>query len=141
MRVGEEIDALVVMGIDPVSFLVVPRLAGLLIALPCLTIFSDLLGILGGFLVGVFGLGLAPLAYLRDSMEALVLEDIWGGLLKAACFAVVIGLVGCQRGLSVRGGPEQVGDLVGRNGCWRLAVFPLCPHSCRRVFCNDALGD
>jgi phospholipid/cholesterol/gamma-HCH transport system permease protein len=109
MRVSEEIDALTVIGIDPVAFLVVPRVLGLLVTLPCLTTFSDALGILGGFVVATLGLGLAPLPYLRASLDALVLEDIFGGLLKAACFALLIGLVGCQRGLSVRGGPEQVG--------------------------------
>jgi phospholipid/cholesterol/gamma-HCH transport system permease protein len=109
MRVSEEIDALTVMGIDPVSFLVVPRVLGLLLTLPCLTAFSDVLGILGGFAVASLGLGLAPFPYLRASLDALVLEDIFGGLLKAACFALVVALVGCQRGLSVRGGPEQVG--------------------------------
>lgn len=109
MRVSEEIDALTVIGIDPVSFLVVPRVLGLLVTLPCLTAFADVLGILGGFVVASLGLGLAPLPYLRASLDALVLEDIFGGLLKAACFALVLGLVGCQRGLAVRGGPEQVG--------------------------------
>ena len=109
MRVSEEIDALTVMGIDPISFLVVPRVLGLVVTLPCLTAFSDALGILGGFAVATLGLGLAPVPYLRASLDALVLEDIFGGLLKAACFALVIALVGCQRGLTVRGGPEQVG--------------------------------
>ncbi|HVS15934.1 MAG TPA: ABC transporter permease [Thermoanaerobaculia bacterium] len=109
MRVNEEIDALVVMGIDPVSYLVVPRLLGLMIAVPCLTVLSDALGIFGGFLVAVFALDLSPLAYLRNSLDALVLEDVWGGLLKALMFSVVLGLVGCERGFSVRGGPEQVG--------------------------------
>jgi phospholipid/cholesterol/gamma-HCH transport system permease protein len=109
MRVNEEVDALVVMGIDPVSFLVVPRLLGLMIAMPCITALSDVLGILGGFLVAVFAFDLAPLGYLRASLDALVLEDVWGGLLKALLFAMVLGLVGCERGFSVRGGPEQVG--------------------------------
>lgn len=109
MRVNEEIDALTVMGIDPVSFLVVPRLIGLLVAVPCLTIIADVLGILGGFAVATTVLDLPALRYLRQSLDALVLQDVWGGLLKAVLFAAVLGLVGCERGLSVRGGPEQVG--------------------------------
>jgi phospholipid/cholesterol/gamma-HCH transport system permease protein len=109
MRVNEEVDALVVMGIDPVSYLVVPRLVGLTIALPCLTVLSDVLGIVGGLLVAVFVFDMSALVYLRASLDALVLEDVGGGLLKALMFALVLGLVGCERGFSVRGGPEEVG--------------------------------
>ena len=109
MRVSQEIDALTVMGIDPVSFLVVPRICGLLLALPCLTVLADLVGILGGFAVAATVLGLSPSAYLSDSLDALALQDLWGGLLKAVAFALIIGLIGCQRGLETRGGAEGVG--------------------------------
>ena len=97
MKVSEEIDALTVMGIDPLSFLVVPRLTGLLIALPCLTLFADLVGILASCGVGVLGLGFGAAGYLNDSLAALVPEDLWGGVLKAFAFGGIIGLVGCQQ--------------------------------------------
>jgi phospholipid/cholesterol/gamma-HCH transport system permease protein len=109
MKVSEEIDALKVIGIDPVSFLVLPRLIGLGIALPCLTILGDLLGILGGLVVAVSVLGVPAGGYLRDCLDALAMEDVWGGLLKAALFAVVIGLICCERGMSTSGGAAQVG--------------------------------
>ena len=109
MRVSQEIDALTVIGIDPTSFLVVPRLIGLMIALPCLTVFGDLLGILGGFAISVTVLGLSPAGYLSDTLNALSLQDVWGGLLKAFIFAGIIGLIGCQRGLETRGGAQAVG--------------------------------
>jgi phospholipid/cholesterol/gamma-HCH transport system permease protein len=108
-QVDQEIDALTVMGIDPVHFLVAPRVAGLLIALPCLTVFGDAVGILGGFFVGVGVLDLGATSYLMNSLTALTLEDVWGGILKAAAFAAIIGVVGCERGLATRGGAEQVG--------------------------------
>ncbi len=109
MRVSQEIDALTVMGIDPVSLLVVPRLLGLLIALPCLTIFADAIGILGGLVVAVLALGLGGAGYLIDSIDALQMRDVLIGLTKAAVFGAIIGLVGCQRGISTAGGAEGVG--------------------------------
>jgi len=109
MQVDQEIDALTVMGIDPVHFLVAPRIAGLVIALPCLTVFGDAVGILGGYLVGVGVLGLGASSYLMNSLTALTLEDVWGGIAKALAFAAIIGVVGCERGLATRGGAEQVG--------------------------------
>jgi phospholipid/cholesterol/gamma-HCH transport system permease protein len=109
MRVSEEIDALTVMGLDPVSFLVVPRLLGLLIAVPCLTLFADAVGILSGCAVGVFVLDQGARAYLADSIAILELQDLWGGVLKALAFGGIIGLVGCYQGLSTEGGAEEVG--------------------------------
>lgn len=109
MQVDQEIDALHVMGIDPTHYLVVPRVVGLLVALPCLTIFGDAVGILGGYTVGVGVLGLGAAGFLTDSLTALTLEDVWGGIAKAAAFALIIGVVGCERGLSTTGGAEQVG--------------------------------
>lgn len=109
MKVSEEIDALTVIGVDPTSYLVVPRVMGLLIAVPCLTLFSDAVGILAGGLVGVLVLGLGPAGYLADSIAVLELEDLWGGVLKAFAFAAIIGLVGCQQGLTTRGGADEVG--------------------------------
>jgi phospholipid/cholesterol/gamma-HCH transport system permease protein len=109
MKVSEEIDALTVIGLDPVSFLVVPRLAGLLIAVPCLTLFANAVAILAGCAVGVFVLDQGALAYLADSVTILELQDLWGGVLKALAFGGIIGLVGCQQGLGTDGGAEEVG--------------------------------
>ena len=109
MKVSEEIDALEVIGIDPVHFLVVPRLVALVIAVPCLTLFADLVGILGGCLAGVLVLGMGPEAYLADTVRVLVLEDLWGGVLKALAFGGIIGLVACEQGLGTRGGADEVG--------------------------------
>ncbi|MFQ5767554.1 MAG: MlaE family ABC transporter permease [Acidobacteriota bacterium] len=109
MKVSQEIDALKVMGIEPVSYLVVPRLLALMLALPCLTIFSDLVGILGGLVVGIGPLGLGLSSYVEQSIDALLMEDIVTGLVKALVFAGIIGLVGCHQGLKTEGGAEAVG--------------------------------
>ena len=109
MEVSQEVDALTVMGINPISFLVIPRLLAFSVALPCLTVFSDVAGILGGFAVSVFGLGIGSNAYLSHTLDALQGKDVVVGLVKAFAFAWIIGLVVCQVGLATRGGPEEVG--------------------------------
>lgn len=114
MKVSEEIDALTVMGIDPISFLVVPRLVALVVAVPCLTLFADVIGIVAGCVVGNLALGLGVTGYLADSVAALTLEDLWGGVLKALAFGGIIGLVGCQQGLDTRGGADEVGASTTR---------------------------
>lgn len=107
MKVSQEIDALIVMGIDPLSYMVTPRLLALMVALPCLAIFAGLVGILGGLVVGVGGLGAG--AYFVHSLDALQTQDLVTGMVKAVIFAAVIGLIGCHQGLQTRGGPEAVG--------------------------------
>ncbi|ANM32337.1 hypothetical protein ABI59_18150 [Acidobacteria bacterium Mor1] len=114
MRVTQEIDALDVMGFDVVSYLVAPRLLALVVVMPCLAVFADIVGILGGWAVGTTALGIGSPAYLQRTAEALELQDVWAGLAKAMAFGLVIGLVGCQQGLATRGGPEQVGRATTR---------------------------
>lgn len=114
MKISQEIDALTVMGIDPVTMVVVPRLLGLVVAVPALTIFSALLGILGGSVVAVSVLGLSMTGYLNDSLAALVQQDIWGGVLKALVFGFIIGIVSCQQGLDTEGGADEVGRSTTR---------------------------
>lgn len=109
MKVSREIDALTVMGIDPVAFLVVPRLAGLVVAVPCLTVFADAVGILGGAVVGTGVVGLGFPGYWSDSLAALKVEDLWSGVAKSICFGALIALTSCQQGLDTRGGADEVG--------------------------------
>lgn len=109
MKVSEQIEALETMALNPVRFLVVPRFLALLIMLPCLTIFADILGIVGGYLVGVYNLGLNPHQYMNVSFEFMVWKDVWTGLIKSVTFAVTISMVGCYMGLNTKGGAEGVG--------------------------------
>jgi phospholipid/cholesterol/gamma-HCH transport system permease protein len=109
MKVSQEVDALTVMGVDPYSFLVAPRLLALIIALPCLVVFADLLGILGGLLVAMVTMGQSAAVYGADSIAALELRDIFTGLIKAVAFAAIIGVIGCRMGMAVSGGADEVG--------------------------------
>ena len=109
MQVSEEVAALKVMGIDPISFLVVPRLLALVLSLPCLVVFADVVGILGGLIVGVGALGMGAQHYISLTLDSLMLQDIYTGLVKAVAFSTIIGLVGCHEGLATSGGAEEVG--------------------------------
>jgi len=109
MKVTEEILALETMAINPVRFLVVQRFIGMMVALPALTILAGFTAVSSGFLFGSTRLGIGPDAYLRETVEALQLTDIYSGIVKAAVFAVVIVMIGCYRGLVVEGGAEEVG--------------------------------
>ncbi len=109
MQVSEEIDALKVMGLDPLRFLAVPRLLAIVLMVPLLTALADLLGILGGFVVGIFYLDIAWSAFATQLLKALNAFDLMSGLFKAAAFAYGIGLIGLHFGFSVRGGAGEVG--------------------------------
>jgi phospholipid/cholesterol/gamma-HCH transport system permease protein len=110
MRITQEIDAYRVMGIDPVAYLVVPRIMGLVLALPCLQVFASALGILGGWSMAIIVLDLPAWPYLTNSLDALLLPDLITGVVKALMFGMIIGLVSCHCGLNVGGGAMQVGE-------------------------------
>ena len=109
MQVSEEIDALRVMGLDPVAFLAVPRVVAITLVMPLLTVLADLLGTLGGFLVGVFYLEIAPTAFLNQLLDALTVGDLLTGIVKSFAFAWGIALIGLFYGFRVRGGAGEVG--------------------------------
>lgn len=109
MKAAEEVDALISMGINPVRFLVVPKLIALMVMLPALTIFSDCIGILGGFLLSVTALEIHPYNYFQQTINALLIKDVLTGLMKAWAFGIVITIVGAYEGFRVEGGAEEVG--------------------------------
>ena len=109
MEVGEEVAALRTLGQDPQRFLVFPRVLALLVVVPLLTAFADLVACLGGMFIAIAELSLSPKTYLRMLQEAVDVSDVMTGLIKSAAFAALIGLVACQRGLSTRGGAQGVG--------------------------------
>jgi len=114
MKVTEQIDALQTLATNPIKYLVTPRLVALVIMLPLLTIYSDAIGMLGGYIVGVWKLNVGSVVYLRMTFDYLVLKDIFTGLIKSVFFAVVIAIVGCYQGLTTEGGAEGVGKSTTR---------------------------
>ena len=109
MQAGEEIDALKVMGLDPMQLLVAPRLIALILTLPLLTFFADVMGLLGGAVMSNTLLNVSFAQYLPRVREAVDTGDLFAGLMKAPVFAVVITVVGCMHGLKVTGSAESVG--------------------------------
>ena len=109
MKVNEEIDALVVMGFDPVRFIAVPKVLAAMVAVPLLTLYADLFGILGGLVVGVTGLDLTAYTYIQQTIKSITVFDIISGIVKAVVFAVLISGISCQRGFETGEGAEAVG--------------------------------
>ena len=109
MKTREEIDALKVMGLDPMEMLVVPRLIGLVITLPLLTFFADVMGLLGGAVISQFLLGISPMQYVDRVHQAVDIKDLAVGIVKAPFFAFMIAVIGCMHGLRVSGSAESVG--------------------------------
>jgi phospholipid/cholesterol/gamma-HCH transport system permease protein len=114
MKVSEEIDALETMAISPIRFLVAPKFLAMMAMLPCLTIWANAMGILGGSLFGVAQADFTFLRYLHASIDALLLRDITTGLVKSVMFGITITAVGCLEGLSTGAGAEQVGRSTTR---------------------------
>ena len=110
MKIYEEIDALFTMGFNPTLFLTVPKILASIIVVPLLTLFSNLFGIAGGLVVGVFMLGLTPGTYISQTIETLTLFEVLWGLTKSVIFAVLIAWIGCLRGFQTRGGAAGVGN-------------------------------
>jgi phospholipid/cholesterol/gamma-HCH transport system permease protein len=109
MKVTEQIDALKALATDPVRYLVVPRFVAAFFMLFVLTIYADLIGMLGGYLVAVFKLGISSHQYVKRSVNALVNKDIITGLIKAFFLGGIIAIVGCYYGFKAERGAEGVG--------------------------------
>lgn len=109
MAVTEQIDAIDAMGVPPVKYLVVPRLIATIAVMPVLTIYTDIVGIFGGFVVSVTKLGLNPQYFFHSVMDALTLKDLVSGIVKSAIFGVLVCVVSCHEGIHTRGGAEGVG--------------------------------
>jgi phospholipid/cholesterol/gamma-HCH transport system permease protein len=126
MQVNEEVDALRVTGLDPMEVLVVPRVLALMIALPLLTFFADIMGLLGGGLMSLVLLDISFGQYWRILNTAVSLNTFLVGIVKAPVFALLIALVGCFEGLRVSGSAESVGLLTTRSvveGIFLVIIF------------------
>lgn len=114
MQVNEEVDALQVLGISPVDFLVIPRVLALTLMVPLLTVYADLMGITGGFLVGTLMLDLSPMQYLNATQQMVPYRQILIGLVYGTVFGVVIAVAGCYQGMRCGRSAMAVGQATTR---------------------------
>ena len=115
MRDREEILALETIGLNPIAFLVVPRMLATIIMMPCLTLLANMVGILGGYAIAVWTLDVNPSQFYARAIQFLKFKDIYVGLLKAGVFGLLISLISCYEGFSVEGGAEGVGRATTRS--------------------------
>lgn len=108
-KVGNEIEALQCMAINPIGFLIAPRFIALLVMLPVLSAYGIAMGVLGGWLIGSFHYGIPTQIYFDVTFDMMNLDDVISGMLKALVFAVIIAMVGCYKGFTVKGGSTGVG--------------------------------
>ena len=109
MQANEEIDALKTLGVSPVEFLVIPRVLALVIMMPVLTIYADLMGVLGGFIISVGMLNLNPVEYLEHTQVAVKISYVWVGLIHSIVFGVIVAVSGCLRGINCERNAAGVG--------------------------------
>jgi phospholipid/cholesterol/gamma-HCH transport system permease protein len=134
MQVTEQIDALETLATNPIKYLAVPRLIALAVMLPVLTMFADLIGIFGGWVICVFRLGISSRLYLNITFDSLLFKDLFTGLSKTIFFGMIIAWVSCYEGFNVEGGAEGVGKattkavvtsfiLIIASDCFFTALF------------------
>ncbi|MFA5157167.1 MAG: ABC transporter permease [Candidatus Omnitrophota bacterium] len=110
MQANEEIDALRTLGVSPTEFLVMPRVLALVIMLPLLTLYADLMGIAGGFVISTGILGINPVEYFSHTMSAVKLSNLWIGLIHGFVFGIIIAIAGCYRGMRCERSSAGVGE-------------------------------
>jgi phospholipid/cholesterol/gamma-HCH transport system permease protein len=110
MQVNEEIDALTTLGISPIEFLVLPRVLALFLMMPLLTLYADLMGVLGGMIVGIGLLDLNFMEYYNETLSILTLTDLWIGVFMGAVFGILISMSGCLRGMQCGRSASAVGE-------------------------------
>ena len=110
MKVNEEIDALTTLGVNPVDFLVTPRVFALIVMMPLLTLYASLMGIIGGMMVGVSMLDVSLTQYVAQTLESVHLNSLFGGLFKSIVYGTLVALAGCQQGMACGNSALAVGQ-------------------------------
>ncbi|MGL5513809.1 MAG: MlaE family ABC transporter permease, partial [Sporomusa sp.] len=109
MKVTEQIDALRVMAVNPIAYLVVPRMVACLLMLPILVVFANVIGSIGGYMIATAYAGISSFTFLNSIQVFAVPHDIFGGMIKAMFFGIIVAIIGCHKGLTTAQGAEGVG--------------------------------
>ncbi len=109
MKVSEQIDALKVMGVNPLKFLIVPKVFAAMIAMPVLVVVANIIGVFGGFIVAAGKLGFNPVNYMEKTFQYFEIQDLTLGLTKALVFGIIVSIIGAYQGYHTKNGAEGVG--------------------------------
>jgi len=123
MQVRDEIDAMWTMGLNPARFLLVPKIGALVLVLPCLSLVAVIVGIFGAFLACTMAFGVAGELFVERITSAVLVSDVVSGLGKSVAFALIVGVVGCWFGFSVRGGAQEVGKATTQAVVWGIVLI------------------
>jgi phospholipid/cholesterol/gamma-HCH transport system permease protein len=140
MRVTEQIDALYTLAANPIKYLVVPRVIAGTVMLPVLVCLADVVGILGGFVVGVYLLDANPVVYMEKTFEFMEYKDVFSGLLKAAAFGFILSMVGCFEGFYTEGGAEGVGKATTRSVVLGFMLIFVANYILTALFFSEGGG-
>ena len=135
MQTNEEIDAITTMGISPIEFLVLPRMLALIVIMPLLTLYADLLGIVGGGIVAG-GMGIAPVQYIIQGETALSFSHVAVGLIKAVVFATLIAIAGCRAGINSGRSSAAVGQ-AATNAVVTAIVYLIVADAAINILCQQ----
>lgn len=133
MVVYEEVDSLKTMGVNPIAYLAMPRVLACILCVPALVIYCDILGLLGGALVGATFVGVQPSSYFDNFYQACEFVDIYKSLIKAVMFGVIIAVIGCREGFNTKGGPEGVGKSTTRSVVESLVLILVFDYFVERL--------
>lgn len=114
MSVNDQILATRTLGVDPIEYLAVSRILACILVLPLLIVISEIVGVFGGFVMGVYSTKISAAYYLRRSIEAITFVDFFSGLIKTVCFSAIIGWICCYQGFATKGGSLGVGQYTTR---------------------------
>ncbi len=134
MKVTEQIDALKTLSTDPIKYLVVPRVLAGVLTMPLLVLVGDSIGILGGYLISVYKLGLNSSTYMTSSIDAISQMGVLSGLVKASCFGLIITLIGCYQGYRSSGGAMGVGRATTNAVVWSSILILISNYVITEIF-------
>ncbi|MBK1663748.1 ABC transporter permease [Rhodospirillum rubrum] len=134
MKVTEQIDALTTLATNPYKYLVVPRLIAGVTMLPILVLTADIIGVFGGYLIGVYKLGFNPSNYIASTWEFLEPMDVISGLVKASVFGFIIALMGCYHGSQSKGGAQGVGSATTNAVVSASILILVCNYMITELF-------
>lgn len=136
MKVNEEVDALVTLGMNPIDFLVTPRVIALIVMMPLLTMYASLMGILGGMAVGVVMLDISLVQYLAQTIQAVDLDSLFGGLFKSVVYGSLVALAGCQQGMACGKSAMAVGQSTTKAVVMGIVLIVVSASVLTVIFIN-----